>query len=253
MSDWLHHFEAFGVFHAVVVGVCAAIMAASCVVGRRLRWLDRADAGRREARFGAALGWSIVAWQSFATVWRVLPGQWDVNESLPLHLCRWTGWIAAVCLITGWRRARALSFFWGLGLSVQGFVTPMWNDGLASVAFWLYWVGHLQIVGTAVYDLVVRGYTPRWRDLGFALVAGVAYVLLTVGVNMALDTNYSYLGSWDYGPASVVDRLGDFPDRVYKMVGGAAVLFLLMFGACRGVRAVIGTGRAGGADRAVAA
>jgi uncharacterized membrane protein YwaF len=101
-------------------------------------------------------------------------------------------------------------------------------------------------VGVAVYDLVVRGYTPRWRDLGFALVAGVAYVLLTVGVNMALDTNYSYLGSWDYGRASVVDRLGPFPERVFKMVGGAMVLFLVMFGACRGVRVVLGRRSAGG-------
>lgn len=252
-AAWLHHFEAGSTFHAVMVGACAAVIAAACVVGRRLRRLDRADGGQREARFGAALGWSIVAWQAFATVWRVLPGQWDLNESLPLHLCRWTGWIAAVCLITGWRRVRALSFFWGLGLSVQGFVTPMWNDGLASVAFWLYWVGHLQIVGVAVYDLVVRAYTPRWRDLGFAVVAGLGYVLLTVGLNLALDTNYSYLGSWDYGRASVVDRLGDFPDRVYKMVGGAMVLFVLMFGACHGLRKLSRTTAGAPDDRAVAA
>lgn len=256
MTGWLHHFEAFSAFHAVVVGVCAGVMAAGCVVGRRLRGLDRADAGRREARFAARVGWGIVAWQVFATGWRLLPGQWDLNESLPFHLCRWTGWIAAVCLIAGeragWRWSRALMFFWGLGLSVQGFVTPMWNDGAASVAFWLYWVGHLQIVGVAVYDLVVRGFVPRGKDLLSAVVLGVVFVLTVVGVNEWLGTNYSYLGRWDYGRASVVDRLGRYPERVYKMAGGAMVLFVLMCGAARGVRALLG-GRGEPAAEGVAA
>lgn len=240
---WLDHFEAFGAFHAAVVGVCVLVMAGMCVVGLRLRRLDRRDGGGRERRFGLVVGWSIVGWQVFATIWRVLPGQWDLNESLPMHLCRWTAWIAPVCLIAGrragWRWSRSLSFFWGLGLSVQGFITPMWDHGAAGMAFWLYWVGHLQIVGTAVYDLVVRRYEPTRWDLRFAVAAGVVYVLLTVGLNLALGTNYSYLGSWDYDRASVVDRLGDFPGRVFVMAGAALVLFVAMYWCSRGVRALI--------------
>jgi hypothetical integral membrane protein (TIGR02206 family) len=249
-AAWLHHFEAGSTFHAVMVGACAAVIAAACLVGRRLRRLDRADAGRREPRFAAALGWSIIAWQVFATVWRVLPGQWDVNESLPFHLCRWTGWIAAACLIAGersgggWRWSRALMFFWGLGLSVQGFATPMWNDGAATVAFWLYWVGHLQIVGVAVYDLAVRGFVPTGRDLRTAAAAGLGFVLLVMGVNHLLDTNYSYLGAWNYERKSIVDELGPYPERVFKMAGAALVLFVMMFWAARGIAAI--GGRTGG-------
>ena len=253
MSGWLHHFEAFTAFHGVVVGVCAAVMVAAVGVGRRLMGLDAADGGRREVRFAQGIGWSIAAWQAFATVWRVLPGQWDLNESLPFHLCRWTGWIAAVCLIAGhrpgWRWSRSLMFFWGLGLSVHGFVTPMWNDGAATVAFWLYWMGHLQIVGVAVYDLAVRGFAPGVKDLAFALGAGVVYVLVVVVVNVSLGTNYSYLGSGVYEGTSVVDLLGRYPERMYKMIGGAMVLFVLMYGAAR----VLGVGRSGGATEGAAA
>lgn len=253
MPGWLHHFEAFTAFHGVVVGACAAVLVAAVVVGRRLKALDAADGGRREIRFARGLGWLIVAWQVFATVWRVLPGQWDLNESLPFHLCRWTGWIAAVCLIGGhlerWRWSRALMFFWGLGLSAQGFVTPMWNDGAATVAFWLYWVGHLQIVGVAVYDLAVRGFMPGWRDLRFAVVAGVGFLAVVLGVNRALGTNYSYLGAGEYEGASVVDLLGGYPERVYAMGVGAVVLFVLLFGAARGLRSVgRALGRTRGAD-----
>lgn len=241
---WLDHFEAFSGFHGIVAGLCVGVMALACVVGFRLRSMDLRDGGGRERRFGQAMGWSIVAWQAFATVWRVLPEQWDINESLPFHLCRWTGWIAAVCLIAGprpgYRWSRTLMFFWGLGLSVQGIITPMWDHGAASVEFWLYWVGHLQIVGVAVYDLAVRGYEPRRRDLRLAVAAGLGFVLLTVAVNLGLGTNYSYLGRWNYEKASVVDRLGPFPGRVFAMAGGACVLFVVMFWLSRGVRTLAG-------------
>lgn len=240
----MDHFEAFSAFHAVVVGLCVLIMVVACAVGRRLARSDRADGGGRERRFAQCLGWSIAAWQAFATAWRFLPGRWDLDESLPFHLCRWTGWIAAVCLIAGdrpgWRWSRTLMFFWGLGLSVQGFITPMWDHGAASMEFWLYWAGHLQIVGAAVYDLAVRGYAPRRTDLRLAIVAGIGFVLLTVGVNLWLGTNYSYLGRWDYERASVVDRLGPFPGRVFAMAGGAVVIFIAMFWMARGAGAVMG-------------
>lgn len=242
--SWLHHFEAGTAFHGVVVGLCVLLTAAACITGWTLTRRDRTDGGRREPLFAASMGWAIVAWQAFATVWRVLPEQWDVNESLPFHLCRWTGWIAGVCLIAGvrpgWRWSRALMFFWGLGLSVQGCITPMWSHGAADMEFWLYWVGHLQIVGVAVYDLAVRRFVPTARDLRFAAAAGVVFVLLVMGVNRALDTNYSYLGAWDYGRASVVDKLGPYPERVFKMAGGALVLFVVMYGAARGVVAASG-------------
>jgi hypothetical integral membrane protein (TIGR02206 family) len=256
---WLDHFEAGSLFHAWVVTVCVLVIVGACLIGRRLRSQDTADIGRRERSFAATLGWSIAAWQAFATVWRLLPGQWDLNESLPFHLCRWTGWIAAVCLIAGtrpgWRWTRSLMFFWGLGLSVQGFITPMWNHGAASMEFWLYWVGHLQIVGVAVYDMAVRGFRPRGKDLLLAVVAGVGFALLVVGVNRALGTNYSYLGEWNYDRASVVDRLGPYPGRVFAMAGGALVIFVVMYCLARGLERVAGrlTGRSRRGTRGVVA
>lgn len=234
----MNEFEAFSPFHAVMAGACLAAMSIWCVIGRLLLRRDRADGGRRELVFAMATGWAILAWQAFATVWRLLPAQWDLNESLPMHLCRWNGWIVGLCLVAGhkdgWRWTRTLTFFWGLGLSVQGIITPMWTFGAASVEFWLYWIGHLQIVGVAVYDLSVRGYSPRWPDLRLAMVAGVLYALFTGTLNKLLGTNYSYLGEWNYDRASIVDRLGDYPERMLAMGGGALVLFVLMYLIARG-------------------
>lgn len=236
--SWLHHFEAFSPFHWTTLGVCVAVIGAWCLVGRALRGRDGADGGRREPRFRHALAWVFLGWQAFATAWRLLPGQFDVNESIPLHLCRIVGFAAPLAMLTLHWRWRAIVFFWGIGLSTQGFFTPMWNDGLASVAFWLYWVGHVIIIGTGVYDLVVLGYRPRLRHLGFACVAGV---VLTVGIaafNVACGTNYCYLGKGDYEGTSIVDHLGDWPARPAIIIGGSLIVFVVMYGVARAVEAL---------------
>ncbi|GJM18001.1 MAG: hypothetical protein DHS20C14_02140 [Phycisphaeraceae bacterium] len=247
---WLNHFDAFSTFHWTTLGVCVGVIAIWCVIGRRLRSLDRTDAGQREPRFRSALAWSFIAWQIFATIWRVLPQNFDLNESLPLHMCRIVGWIAPFALMTLHWRLRAVIFFWGLGLSTQGFFTPMWHDGLASVAFWLYWVGHVVIIGTGIYDLTVLGYRPRLRHLGFAAIAGA---ILTIGIaafNVACHTNYCYLGKGDYEGTSVVDILGDWPARPTIIIGASEILFVVMYAVARAIEALVSRSNARGAPPA---
>lgn len=245
--SWLTHFDAFTPFHWTTLSVCIAIFIAWCWAGRRLLAQDRLDGGGRERRFRFTLAWAFLAWQAFATAWRLLPGQFDFNESLPLHMCRIVGWATPLAMLTMHWRLRAVVFFWGLGLSTQGLFTPMWHDGLASVAFWLYWVGHVIIIGGALYDLTVHAYRPGWRDLGFASLAGV---VLCVGIalfNARCGTNYCYLGKGDYEGTSIVDVLGDWPARPAAIIGGALVIFLLMFGVSRAAQAVAGRRRASAA------
>jgi len=226
--SWLTFFDAFTPFHGVTLAVCLTLIALWCALGRRFLALDRADHGSREQRLRTALACAFLAFQGFATVWRALPAHFTPGESIPLHLCRFAGVIAPIALLTMGRRWRALTFFWGLGLSIQGFITPMWHDGLASVAFWLYWVGHTTIIGTAVYDLAVHRYRPSARDLRFAIVLGVAVTAGIALVNIPLGTNYCYLGRGTYAGASVVDLLPPWPARPAIIIAGACALFVLM-------------------------
>ena len=158
-------------------------------------------------------------------------------------MCRVVVWAAALAMLTDSRRARAVCFFWGLGLSSQGFVTPMWNHGLASVEFWLFWVSHAQIVGVAVYSLAVLGFRPARADLVFASVSGVAFALVVIWANLALGTNYSYLGAGSYENRCVVDMLGPWPWRAPAMIAGALAIFGLLYGLSLGIPVVAGLGR----------
>lgn len=48
-------------------------------------------------------------------------------------------------------------------------------------------------------------------------------------MNMALGTNYAYLGSGHYEATSVVDVLGPWPWRLLAMIGGAGAVFTLLY------------------------
>ncbi len=229
--DWSATFEVGSAQHLVVLGVCFGVIGVVCVLGRVLLAMDLKEgvgvpgAGReRGLRF--VLAWGIGVSQLVINARRFMPGHWDLGDSLPLHLCRLSVWIAVWMLLTLDRRARALTLFWGLGLSAQVFVTPYLDVGHGDLSFWIYWLNHVQIVGVAVYDVVVLGYRPSWRDCRFAVVCGVVYAAVVAGLNALLGTNYSYLGSGSHDGTSLVDALGAYPWRMIWMGVGAIGIFV---------------------------
>lgn len=226
--DWASEFHAFTGFHWVVLAICLGSMIALCLIGRQLLRADLRVGGEREAQFRKLLAWSIILTQGFITIRRMI--DFDLQDSLPLHMCRLGVWIAAWQLFTLNRNARALTCFWGIGLSAQVFFTPFINVGYSDLSFWIYWLNHLQIVGCAVYDISVLGYRPSGRDLRFASFWGVVYAIITIGLNWVLGTNYSYLGSGTHEGASLVDQMGPYPQRTLWMIIGALVVFALIFG-----------------------
>ncbi len=96
--------------------------------------------------------------------------QYTFAQSLPLQVCDLAGLVGPMALLTRKQWLRAILYFWGLGLSIQGFIQPVLKDkGLGDVEFWLFWANHTMIVGTAVYDLVALGFRPKTRDFLIAV------------------------------------------------------------------------------------
>lgn len=238
MWDWSQEFRAHTPQHLAVVLVSAAIIAGACVIGARLILRDRRSGvdipqDGRERRFRVTLAWVIIASQVFINARRFLPSHWDLGDSLPLHFCRLSVWIAPWLLLTLDRRARALSLFWGVGLSAQIFATPYLEVGHGDLSFWIYWINHIQIVGVAAYDIVVLGYRPNWKDFRFASVAGVAAAAIIASLNAVLGTNYSYLGAGTHEGTSIVDEMGTYPWRLLVMALGGVALFAAITGASK--------------------
>jgi hypothetical integral membrane protein (TIGR02206 family) len=224
LYDWSQEFHPYGLQHALCVGACAAIMIGVSLLGRRWRGTARGEVMR------LGIGWLGVVYWVGSNAWWMLGPSARLAQSLPLHVCDLAGIIGPVALLAGRRWLRALLYFWGLSLSVQGFIQPVLTKGMAYTEFWLFWANHTGIVGIAVYDVVALGFRPKLKDFMTAVWASLAYLAFIVPFDIVLDVNYGYVGPNDPidHHETLADRLGPWPWRIVPMVAlGILAMWLL--------------------------
>lgn len=235
--DWAVEFHAFTLQHLATLTLFVGLMVGACWLGRR--WLSEKHTGAGRARPRAARPdlewrlrlvwvWTTIAWQSFATVWYLLPRNFDWYESLPLHLCDLAAWVAPLALLTQKRWLRTLLYFWGIGLSTQAFLTPVVEGGFGDFRYWLFFIGHTQIVGSAVYDVVVLGYRPNLHDWGIVTLLSLAWIIPVTAFNVLMDVNYGYTGRMTPGGTTILDYLGPWPWRLGTMFVLTQVLWAVV-------------------------
>lgn len=229
--NWLE-FKAYTPQHAVAVAWCWLLIIAGIVLGSVFK--RRNPPAERLVRGGVAcLG--LVFWISYSTWWNWNAVDW--REGMPLQLCDVAGIVAPLALLTAWRWLRATLYFWGLTLSMQGFLQPVLKVGPNDLEYWGFWFAHLLIVGSALYDVIVgtaRGnappqpFRPTFSDFGRAVVSSLVYLALILPLNVAAGFNYGYVGNSvpDDTPA-LVGKLGPWPWRVGVMTAMAICVFLL--------------------------
>ena len=221
-AGWIETFHNYGLVHLITAGSLIGSMIAAVVLGRLWRGTRR----ERVLRSGWA-GFTLV-WQVGATIWWLLPSNFDLYESLPLHLCDMAAWLAPFALVYQNRTLRTLLFFWGLGLSTQAFVSPVVTEGVGTIQFWLFWVGHTQIVGSALYDTAALGFRPKRRDFLTAAVVSIAIAGVMMVFDIIFEVNYWFVGDTLPSAPTVVDFLGPWPLRVVWMaiLGNGIMAFL---------------------------
>jgi hypothetical integral membrane protein (TIGR02206 family) len=214
-------FHTGSVTHLVTVAVCAALTVGLAWLGLRAR--RRGPASER----ALCLGWTgfLLAFQLFGQAWQNWPGHFDVRYTLPLHLCDLVILAIPFALLGPWRFPRTLLYFWGLGLSLFAFILPILREGPDHLAFWVFWIGHLQIFASAAYLVAVKGYRPRGHDVAVGFGTTCLYVALILPVNVALGVDYGSVGP---DPSSA-GMLGPWPWRVPVLVALEGLLFTLLW------------------------
>lgn len=219
-------FAPFTATHLVAAGIGIACMVVFVLAG----WQASEEREKRIARTWAVL-WLVQ--QAFTTVYWLLPTSFDIGKSLPLHLCDVIGWFGPFALLLAHSRntrwLRTLLYFWGIGLSTQAFFTPTVAQGPDDPRFWLFWISHTQIVGAGVYDIIVRGYRPKLRDLKVAIIASLIWMLPLVVLNWATGLNYGYLGKELEGE-TILNVLPPWPWRLFAVAGIVLVLYSVLWG-----------------------
>ena len=208
-------FATFGGEHLLLVGLFLVGAVAVVLVGRRQRGTP---AARRFSRvYAVAIPCVAVPSQAF----QLTPGDFDLATSLPLQLCD-LAWVAAAwALWTHDRVPVALTYFWGLTLTVQGIITPSLGQAFPHPRYLAFWAMHFLVVWAALYLTLGLGLGPRWREYRVTVAVTLAWAVLVFAVDTVLGVNYGYLVAKP-ASASLLDLLGPWP--VYVLASLAVLL-----------------------------
>jgi len=217
-------FRAFGLLHLLVLAGTVVLGAGLVRFGRRHR--DDAAGGRGRLALATLMAASMVV-DPLAHAQR---GELDVLHAVPLQLCDAAGFASILALLTRWRRAFELTWFWALAGATQALLTPPLGDASALDTA-RYFLLHACIVVTPLYlgpGLGLKLRPDAWWRAGLWTMAYAAAVGAFDG---ATGANYMWLRSRPEG--SILALCGPWP---WYVLAGTAIGWALYFALDRAAR-----------------
>lgn len=155
-------------------------------------------------------------------------GGYNTRTDLPLFLCSFLAII--IPIFTYYRKfwMYEVLLFWIIAGTSQGVLTPDIAEGFPAFDYIRYWVVHLGLLTIIFYATFVLKMRPNFKSVFKSLVALQFYLLVMMGINYLLGSNYCYL---NYKPesASVLDYLGEWPYYILIIEAILIPLFLLIY------------------------
>lgn len=210
--QWYEKAGAFTLMHLAALLVFVPMIVGSSVLG--YRWRGTA----KERTLRKAWAWSMLAFLIATCGWYAFSGRYEPAFAYPLHVCDLMGLTACLALLIPSRWLATCTVFLGLGLCSQAFFTPVLKVGPVYLHFWYFWMGHTAIVGGASYLIVVDRYRGTLADWGLSILTLFAIIGMVLPLDIAKGWNYGFVGNVPRKPdaePTVVDYLGEWPDRVY--------------------------------------
>lgn len=217
-----HQFVAFGWSHAAVVAVFITGAAALVSIGRRYRGT------RAGLLLSKVLALVFGAFLVADEVYYLLPWQSGIKFSLPLQLCDLAAIAAVWALWSHSPVAFALTYFWGLTLTSQAFISPeLTGPDFPSLQFLSFFGIHSLAPLAAIYLTWAVGLRPGWRSYRVAVVVTLGWGVAMFVFNRAAGTNYGFLNTKPL-VTSLLDVLGPWPWYLLsELVVGAAAWALI--------------------------
>ena len=154
----------------------------------------------------------------------------ELDYLLPLHLCDLTAFIAAAALLTRKALLCELTYYLGLGGTLQGLLTPNLHYDFPHPTYMAFFQLHLFVVIAALLLPLGLHWRPRQPLLKtmtrtFFIIAG--YMLVIYGINLLLDTNYAFVIHKPENP-SLYDHLGPHPWYILSVLGLVIIALLIL-------------------------
>ena len=195
-------------------------------------WAHRKNPNSKASRF--LLGFLIFATFSsaFCTAGSYLSvGRYDdLDGILPFHLCDVAGIIAGAALLTRRPLLCELTYYLGLGGTLQGLITPALYYEFPHPVYFSFFQLHLFVVISALFLPLGLGWRPRKPLLKtttciFFLICG--YLLSVYAINSILGTNFAFIMHKPDNP-SLYDHLGPHPWYIASVLGLVIIALVIL-------------------------
>jgi hypothetical integral membrane protein (TIGR02206 family) len=178
-------FVLFGPAHLIALGLGFALPPVLALWTRNTPTRDLAVRMALAALLAA--GW--IGWYAMlaARGWLAPGNAW------PLNLCDWAQAALILALLTRNQFAYELGYFWGLGGTLQGVITPDVGRGFPDIQFLLFMLDHAGLIAALLYLTLGTGLRPFPKSLPRVIAATLFYVVLAGLADYALGANYGFL------------------------------------------------------------
>jgi hypothetical integral membrane protein (TIGR02206 family) len=215
-------FVPYGSSHWGTIGVLIVGAAGLIVLGRRYRGAPAVQ--RRCSRAFALIFAAFLV--PVELYWLLVTP--EIKYSLPLQLCDLAAIAAVWALWSHSRPAFALTYFWGLTLTSQAFLSPnLIGPDFPSLQFLSFFGIHSLVVWAGIYLTWGVGLRPDWRSYWTAVGTTLGWGVAMFTFNSLAGTNYGFLNTKPV-VESMLNLLGPWPWYLLsEVVLGAAVWALI--------------------------
>jgi len=213
-------FLLFGAPHLVALFLTVATPLLLAVPSRSHAALDRT------VRFGLA-AFLAIGW----ICWLILfahRGWLTLGNALPLNLCDWACIALILALLTRNQLAYELGYFWGLGGTLQGMITPDVAYDFPDPQFLFFFVEHGGIIAALLYLTLGTGLRPRPSSLARVVAATLFYALVAGIANWWLGTNYGFLRAKPPG-TTLLSFMSPWPWYIPELVAAGIVSLMVYY------------------------
>jgi hypothetical integral membrane protein (TIGR02206 family) len=148
-------------------------------------------------------------------------------DALPLQLCDWAVIVLIAALLTRNQFAYELGYFWGLGGTLQGLITPALADGFPTPQFVLFFVQHGGVIAALLYLTLGTGLRPRASSLPWVAIATLLYAIVAGVADWGLGTNYGFLRAKPPG-TTLLSLMSSWPWYIPELVA-VGILSLMIY------------------------
>jgi hypothetical integral membrane protein (TIGR02206 family) len=206
-------FVLFGPSHLTAIALTLLVPLALALLARHEQLGPRRD---RIARHGLAAlllgGW--VFWYGLGA----LRGTLALDHSLPMHLCDWAQIALLFALLTRNPFAYELGYFWGLGGTLQGLITPTVYYGYPDAAYFAFFIQHGGVIAALLYLTLGTRLRPTLKSLPRVALASLVYLAAAGLVDWLLAVNYGFLREKPLGQ-NLLSVLAPWPWYIPQLVG----------------------------------